>query len=115
MRLGALVRDAEAWREAGGVHPFGEGFRGMRDFVPRRIGHEEVREAMEKVPRDVLHALLPHGTPDEIAALVRTYERAGLRHVILDNVVALGKPSRALPAFAALARTRRALRREGAA
>lgn len=111
MRLGALVMDADAWRDAGGAHPFGEGFRGTLDFVPTRLSREEVRAAMDKVPWDVLHGLFPHGRPEEVAEHVRAYRRAGLRHVVLENVIAIGRPSRALTSFAALARTRRVLRR----
>jgi phthiodiolone/phenolphthiodiolone dimycocerosates ketoreductase len=111
LRLGALVLDAQAWRDAGGTHPFGEGFRGMVDFVPTVYSTDQLREAMEKVPPDVMHGLLPHGTPDEVAELIRAYQRVGLRHVVLENVIAVAKPSRAPTSLAAMARTRRALRR----
>lgn len=111
LRLGALVIGAESWREVGGTHPLGEGFRGVLDFVPTRLGREEVSAAMEKVPWEVLHALFPHGTPDQMVERVRAYERAGLRHVVFDNITALGKPSKALSSFTALVKCARQLRR----
>ena len=110
-RLGALVIDAAAWREAGGSHPFGESFGGILDFVPTRLGRDEVSAALEKVPWDMVHALFPHGTPEQMAELVRSYQRAGLRHVVFENVTALGKPSKAVSSFTALVKTRRLLRR----
>jgi phthiodiolone/phenolphthiodiolone dimycocerosates ketoreductase len=114
LRLGALVLDAHAWRDAGGVHPFGEGFRGMVDFVPTNYSADQLRDAMEKISSEVMHALFPHGTPEEIADSIHEYERAGLRHVVLENVIAVAKPSRAPTSLAAMARTRRVLRRSEA-
>lgn len=111
LKLAALLHDSVAWREAGGVHPLGETFRGIVDFVPTRVAPDDVRAAMEKVPWDVIHALYPHGTPDQLADRVRAYESAGLRHVIFENITAVGKPSKAISSFTALGRTARILRR----
>lgn len=111
LRLGALIHDAVAWREAGGTHPLGEHFRGIVDFVPTLAAREEISAAMEKVPWDVIHALYPHGTPEQLADRVRAYQAAGLRHVIFENVMAIGKPGKALSSFTALGRTARLLRR----
>lgn len=111
MKLGALVLDAGAWREAGGVHPFGESFGGILDFTPTRLAPDEVHAAMEKVPWEMVHALFPHGTPEQMASYVREYERVGLRHVVFSNITALGKPQKALSSFTALVRCARMLRR----
>ena len=111
MKLGALVLEAGAWREVGGVHPFGESFGGILDFTPARLPADEIHAAMEKVPWDVVHALFPHGTTEEMAAYVRGYERVGLRHVVFSNITALSKPQKALSSFAALVRCARQLRR----
>lgn len=113
LRLGALVLDAEAWREAGGVHPFGESYRGIIDFVPTLLQRDDVTAAMEKVPWDVVHALFPHGTPEQMASLARDYERVGLRHIVFENITAIAKPQKAVSSFASLVRTARLLRRGG--
>jgi phthiodiolone/phenolphthiodiolone dimycocerosates ketoreductase len=110
LRLGALIYDAATWRDVGGTHPFGEGFRGILDFVPTRMRRDEVVEAMEKVPWDVIHRLFPHGTPDDVAEKTQAYVRAGLRHAVFENVTAVGRPQKALSSFTALARTLRVLR-----
>ncbi|MCA1832366.1 MAG: LLM class flavin-dependent oxidoreductase [Actinomycetota bacterium] len=110
LRLGALIFDAQTWRDVGGTHPFGEGFRGILDFVPTRMKREDVMEAMEKVPWDVIHALFPHGTPDDVAEKTQAYVHAGLRHAVFENVTAVGRPQKALSSFAALARTVRIAR-----
>jgi phthiodiolone/phenolphthiodiolone dimycocerosates ketoreductase len=111
MKLGALVLEAAAWREVGGIHPFGESFPGILDFTPTRLTPDEVHAAMDKVPWEVVHALFPHGTPEEMAEYVRAYERVGLRHVVFSNITALGKPQKALSSFTALVRCARQLRR----
>jgi len=111
MKLAALVIEATAWREAGGVHPFGESFGGILDFLPTRYAPDDVRAAMEKVPTDIVHALFPHGTPEEMAAYVREYQHAGLRHVVFSNITAISKPQKALSSFTALVRCARLLRR----
>ncbi len=112
MRLGALIFDAEVWREVGGSHPFGEDFKGILDFVPTRYARDEVFSAMDKVPWDVVHALFPHGTPDEVAAKTQAYVQAGLRHAVFENVTAVGRPQKALSSFTALTKTLRILRRK---
>jgi hypothetical protein len=65
---------------------------------------------MEKVPWEVVHALFPHGTPDDVAAKTQAYVRAGLRHAVFENITAIGKPQKALSSFAALVKTLRILR-----
>lgn len=113
LRLGALVLDAEAWREEGGVHPFGESFGGIRDFVPTRYTREETAAAMEKVPWEMVHALFPHGSPQEMADLARAYERSGMKHIVFENITAIAKPQKALSSFTSLVRCARLIRRGG--
>jgi phthiodiolone/phenolphthiodiolone dimycocerosates ketoreductase len=113
LRLGALLVDAARWREVGETHPLGDGFGGILDFVPTLLGRDRVAAAMEKVPWEVVHALFPHGEPEEVAGLVREYEGAGLRHVVFSNLAAVGRPQKALSSFTALVRTARLLRRGG--
>lgn len=110
LRLAALLHDAEAWRDAGGTHPFGDSFRGMVDFIPTRIGRDEMHAAMEKVPWEIVHTLYPHGTPEQLAEKVRAYQHEGLRHVIFENIAAVGKPGKALSSLTALGKTARILR-----
>jgi phthiodiolone/phenolphthiodiolone dimycocerosates ketoreductase len=113
LKLGALILDAEAWREAGGVHPFGESFGGIRDFVPTRYSREDTQAAMEKVPWDIVHALFPHGNPQEMADLARAYERRGMKHIVFENITAVAKPQKALSSFTSLVRCARLIRRGG--
>ena len=110
MKLGALIFDAATWRDVGGTHPFGENFRGILDFVPTQMKRDEVTDAMEKTPWEIVHALFPHGTPDDVAEKTQAYVRAGLRHAVFENITAIGRPQKALSSFTALVKTLRILR-----
>lgn len=111
MRLGALVMPAELWEREGQHHPFGNGFRGVVDYVPSRLDPDEVREHMKAVPFGILHAAFDHGTPEQLAARVESYAAVGLKHVVLRNVGPLIDPKRALPSFRDVGRIIRLLRR----
>lgn len=79
--FGLLVPAAE-WRKLGFAHPFGEGFRGSIDFLPEQYSREELDEAIASVPDELREAGLLWGTPKEIAAQLRPFVEAGMRHVV---------------------------------
>lgn len=111
LRLGALVMPGELWARAGAVHPFGESFRGIADYIPSRLDPEEVRAAMASVPLDVLHTAFDHGTWEQLVARAESYRAVGLRHLVVRNVTPLVNPRHAISSFRALARAIRALKR----
>jgi phthiodiolone/phenolphthiodiolone dimycocerosates ketoreductase len=111
LRLGALVIPATVWSKAGAKHPFGDGYRGVADFVPSKLDAGEVREAMRRVPFEVIHQAIDHGTPEQLAARFLSYRAVGLKHVVVQNVTPLADPSKALGSFRALARMIRQLKR----
>ncbi len=111
LRLGGLVMPAELWARHGAVHPFGERFRGIIDYIPSRLDPETVLRAMEEVPFEVLHTAFDHGTPEQLAARIQSYSAVGLRHVVLRNVGPLVDPRRALASFRDVGRLIRLLRR----
>ncbi len=110
LRLGALVIPAEVWEKAGATHPFGEGYRGVVDWIPSRLDPEEVLRLMDEVPTEVLHTAFDHGTWRQVVGRVLSYRAAGLRHVVVAGVTPLVEPRRT-PAFLRdLVRLVRALR-----
>jgi len=90
IRAYMLVLHASTFERHGYDHPFGKGFDGIRDYIPTRVGREEALKAAASVPDDVLHENVLHGTPDEIASIVREYEAIGCKHVVLWNITFLG-------------------------
>jgi phthiodiolone/phenolphthiodiolone dimycocerosates ketoreductase len=93
IRAYMLVLGSAAFERHGYEHPLGKGFEGIRDYIPTRVGREEALKASAQVPEEVLHENVPHGTPDDLAALARVYEAAGCKHIVLWNVTFLGDPS----------------------
>jgi phthiodiolone/phenolphthiodiolone dimycocerosates ketoreductase len=94
-----LVSGNEAFAREGSVHPWGEDFYGIRDYIPTRVSREEGLRAIEAVPFEVAHQLTAHGTPDEFIEMGRTYEKLGAHHLILQNLTPLGDPAKTAESF----------------
>ena len=88
-RFYALLSPDYYWQEFGVEHPLGKGFRGMIDIIPQDYTREELLAAMDKVPEDLVAAVVPWGTPDDIIAYLRDLEDAGLEHVQLNPLSAI--------------------------
>jgi phthiodiolone/phenolphthiodiolone dimycocerosates ketoreductase len=94
-----LVLGAEQYAKRGLVHPFGEDFHGLSDYIPTRYGRDETLKAIDQIPFELIHELMPHGTPDELVEIARAYEAAGAQHVMLWNVTFLGDFSKVGESF----------------
>ena len=112
IRLLGLAAPAEVWRRAGVAHPLGERFDAIVDFVPDRHDREFVEQAIAAVPESVMtEGSLLWGTPAQVAAKLRAFGDAGLRHVVLAPVSGLVSQRAALYGLRAAAEVSRALRR----
>lgn len=94
-----VVAGAETFAQYGASHPFGEGFYGIRDYIPTRIGREEGLAAIDAVPFEVAHALTAHGTPDDLVGMAREFEQRGATHLVLQNLTPLAAPARTGASF----------------
>ncbi|MDT5021947.1 MAG: phthiodiolone/phenolphthiodiolone dimycocerosates ketoreductase, partial [Mycobacterium sp.] len=74
-----LQVSAETLRGLGFEHPMGPGWRGFQDIDPAVLTRERLVEFIAKTQPEMLLAVVPHGTPKEVAAIVKTYVDAGLR------------------------------------
>jgi phthiodiolone/phenolphthiodiolone dimycocerosates ketoreductase len=99
--FGLLVPGPE-WRKLGFAHPFGEGFRGIIDFLPEQYSRAELDEAIASVPVGLREAGLLWGTPKEIAAQLRPFVEAGMRHVVPQAMSAAISRKHALYSLRAL-------------
>lgn len=107
MRFLALLTPAQLWRDNGLVHPFGESFRGLVDFVPSERPLAEVRAAMHKVPLDIVAENVLWGTAEMVRERIEQYVDVGLRHIVLgpgSGVVSRRSAVRAAPAVVRIAR-----------
>jgi phthiodiolone/phenolphthiodiolone dimycocerosates ketoreductase len=111
IRLLGLAAPAAVWRRAGAVHPLGEDFNAIVDFVPDRHDRPVVEEAIAAVPDQVMtDGPLLWGTPEQVIARLRAFGEAGMRHVILAPVSGLVSSRAALYGLRATAQVARALR-----
>ncbi len=110
MRFIALTRPAEAFAARGAEHPLGDGAFGLTSFLPTRYDRASALALAERVPADVVRDTVLFGTPDDVAAQVARFVRAGARHVQLTNMTPLAAPDRAAASEALLGDLVKALR-----
>ncbi len=90
IRALGLMAPAELWRQAGVAHPFGDHFNALVDFVPDHYDRKTMDEAIAAVPAVLMtEGPLLWGSPQQVAAKLRAFGDAGLRHVVLAPVSGL--------------------------
>jgi len=99
LRLVALTASADEYERAGAEHPLASRW-GLLDFVPTDLTREEALSAAAAVPAEVLRSYYFWGTPDDVVDRLGGCRAAGLEHVDLVNVSALGHPAAAPTAAA---------------
>jgi len=80
-----LQISAETLRQFGLEHPLGGSWRGIHDFNPSELPRERLVALLRKVDVEAILAVMPHGTPREVARTMKGYAEAGMRvYKILD-------------------------------
>ncbi len=74
-----LQLSAVELRKFGHDHPMGENWRGFVDMNPALLTRERILAFCSAVRPEMVLDLLPHGTPKQVAATVKSYCEAGLR------------------------------------
>ncbi len=74
-----LQISAPALRKFGFAHPMGEDWGGFQDIDPGVLTRERVLAMLEKVDPEAILAVIPHGTPKQVAARIKAFVDAGLR------------------------------------
>lgn len=111
IRSFGLMAPADLWRQTGTAHPFGERFNPLVDFIPDHYDRRTMDEAIGAVTDAVLtEGPLLWGTPQQIAAKLRAFAEAGMRHVVLAPVSGLVSKRAALYGLWATGRIARSLR-----
>jgi phthiodiolone/phenolphthiodiolone dimycocerosates ketoreductase len=70
---------ARIMRQHGFEHPLGDEWRGMQDINPEVLPRERIVAMLKKVNVEAILAIVPHGTPQQIARTLKGYMDAGLR------------------------------------
>ncbi|NND44695.1 MAG: LLM class flavin-dependent oxidoreductase [Xanthomonadales bacterium] len=63
----------------GHAHPMGDDWRGYQDIDPGVLTRERILDFLDKVQPQAVLDMVPHGTPKEVARIVKGYCDAGLR------------------------------------
>ena len=92
LRVQALAANSDLFARAGLEHPLGAGFAGLRDFIPEWLPAATVRNAANDLPSAGARHFVVHGTPADVVAHLQPFVEAGVRRVVLDNLLPLGIP-----------------------
>ena len=112
LRLVALTAPPDEFARAGVASPLA-GAWGLLDFVPTHMDTAQAMQAAAAVPQELLRRYYLWGTPDDIVERLRPFRGAGLEHVYLANVTALGDPAKAAGSVGLLREVLQGLRRLG--
>lgn len=63
----------------GHAHPMGENWRGFQDIDPATLTRERIVDFLDRVHPEAILAVVPHGTPKQVAQTIKSYIDAGLR------------------------------------
>ena len=74
-----LQVSAELLASFGFDHPMGEGWRGFHDIDPAVLTRDRIIDFLDRVEPEMILAVVPHGTPKQVAQTVKEYVDAGLR------------------------------------
>ena len=74
-----LQVSAELLASFGFDHPMGEGWRGFHDIDPAVLTRDRIVDFLDRVEPEMILAVVPHGTPKQVAQTVKEYVDAGLR------------------------------------
>ncbi|RZT12186.1 phthiodiolone/phenolphthiodiolone dimycocerosates ketoreductase [Mycobacterium sp. BK558] len=74
-----LQVSAELLGENGFEHPMGSDWRGFHDIDPAVLTRERIVDFLGRVEPEMILAVVPHGTPSQVARIVADYVDAGLR------------------------------------
>lgn len=74
-----LQVSAEVLRRFGFEHPMGADWGGFHDINPATMTRERILDFLGRVDPEAILAVVPHGTPTEVARIVKSYVDAGLR------------------------------------
>jgi phthiodiolone/phenolphthiodiolone dimycocerosates ketoreductase len=74
-----LQVSGEFARSCGVSHPLGDDWKGIHDINPGALTRERLLDFLGQVEPKSILAVLPHGTPKEVARIVKEYVDAGMR------------------------------------
>lgn len=95
----AIILPSQVFKKFGYEHPMGEGFYGLRDYIPPKYSRQRALEAISAVPVEVCKLAFLYGTEDQIIKKIEEYARIGLLHIVLWNYTFFCDPSKLKDSF----------------
>lgn len=95
----AIILPSQVFEKLGHKHPLGEGFYGLRDYIPARYSRQKALEAISSVPIEVCKRTFLYGTAEQIIKKIEDYAKIGLRHIVLWNYTFFCDPSKLRDSF----------------
>lgn len=74
-----LQVSAKVLRDFGFTHPMGEDWGGFHDIDPATLTRDRIIDFLSRVDPEAILAVVPHGTPEQVAQIIKSYVDAGLR------------------------------------
>jgi len=74
-----LQVSAKTLADFGFQHPLGQDWRGFHDIDPATLTRERLVDFLDRVDPEAILAVVPHGTPRQVAARIKEFVDAGLR------------------------------------
>jgi phthiodiolone/phenolphthiodiolone dimycocerosates ketoreductase len=74
-----LQVSAKTLADFGFAHPMGEHWRGFHDIDPATLTRERLVDFLGRVDPEAILAVVPHGSPRQVAARIKEFVDAGLR------------------------------------
>jgi len=108
MLFAAVDLPPETYARHGSTSPF-EGGTGFHSFLPTTVSREEAERIVSHIPPGIVREHTLCGTPEMIAEQIRSYERAGLRDVVLWNITPFADAAQSVYSFKAMTEVRRLL------
>jgi phthiodiolone/phenolphthiodiolone dimycocerosates ketoreductase len=89
----------------GASHPMGDGFHGLSEYIPSGITREHALDMIDRIPFELVHDYIAHGSPDDMIEKMTPYVESGATSVVLHNMAFLADPGHARKAFNLIAET----------
>ncbi|MFX1374330.1 MAG: LLM class flavin-dependent oxidoreductase [Promethearchaeota archaeon] len=102
MKNQMLTMPPSMYKKYGEIHPFGEDFYGLLEYIPTEYDKDTILKAIDKIPAKMCDDNTLHGTPDEIISKIEEYAKVGLKHIVVYNTTYLADITKIKSSFSLL-------------
>jgi phthiodiolone/phenolphthiodiolone dimycocerosates ketoreductase len=97
-----LTMPPSLYKKYGAIHPFGEDFYGLLEYIPTEYDKKTILDAIDKIPSKMCDDNTLHGTPDDIISKIEDYAKVGLQHIVIYNTTYLADITKIKSSFGLL-------------